>query len=145
MSSSLNIPLCRSEFLQDFSIHLGTHSKFAKRYWYSFTAKVDICEHEGIEIERLTIWITTVYRTAVNLTLWEDKTIWTSVGFFPENGERFQIGFYPDFKSLDFEKIIEALIETETVSTRLCYDESPEPLLRKIWNYDGAVEIEGVI
>jgi hypothetical protein len=145
MSDALKIPLCRSEFLQDFSIRLGVHLKSAKHGWRSFNADVDICEHEGERLERLTIWIWTYYLTAVNLALWEDKTIWLSVGLFPENGEKFQVGFYPDFRSLNFERLIEALVETVSVSTRLCYDESPETLLRKIWKYNGEIEIEGVI
>jgi hypothetical protein len=35
--------------------------------------------------------------------------------------------------------------ETISVSTRLCYDESPVPLMRQIWKYDGDVETEGVL
>ena len=55
------------------------------------------------------------------------------------------VGFYPSFESLGLERIVEALIETVSVSTRLCYDESPEPLLRQIWKYTGDVMTEGVI
>ncbi|HVU27055.1 MAG TPA: hypothetical protein VHG71_04885 [Verrucomicrobiae bacterium] len=147
MSDVPKIPLCRSEFLQDFSIHLGTYLKSAKTNhgWNSFSAKLDICEHEGEQLERLTIWVRTYYSTGINLTLWEDKTIWVSVAYFPEHGEKFQIGFYPDFESLTFDRIVEALVETVSISTRLCYDESPEPLLRKIWKYSGEIETEGVI
>ena len=145
MSDALKIPLCRSEFLQDFSICLGVYLKSAKHGWRSFNAEEDICEHEGERLERLTIWIWTYYLTAVNLVLWEDKTIWISVGLFPENGEKFQIGFYPDFKSLNFEQIIDALVETVSVSTCLCYDESPEPLLRQLWKHTGDVKTEGII
>jgi hypothetical protein len=144
MSDVANIPLCRSELLQDFSIGLGVYLESAKHGWSSFSAKVDICEHEGEQLERFSIWITTIYSTGVNLTLWEDKTIWINVGLFPENGEKFQIGFYPDFES-NFERIIESLVETVSISTRLCYDESPEPLLRKIWKFNGDIEKEGVI
>ncbi len=67
------------------------------------------------------------------------------MGLFPENGEKFQVGFYPDFESLNFDQIIEALVETVSVSTRLCYDESPEPLLRQLWKHTGDVNTEGVI
>jgi hypothetical protein len=77
--------------------------------------------------------------------MWEDKTIWTSVALLPEEGEKFQLGFYPDFQLLSLERIVEALVETVSVSTRLCYDESPERLLRQIWKYDGEVEVEGVL
>jgi hypothetical protein len=144
MSDAPNIPLCRSELLQDFSIRLGVYVKSAKHGWHSFNAKVDVCEHEGEQLERFSIWITTYYLTGVNLTLWEDRTIWISVGLFPENGEKFQMGFYPDFES-NFGRIIESLVETVSISTRLCYDESPEPLLRKIWRYNGEIETEGII
>jgi hypothetical protein len=144
MSDVPKIPFCRSEFLQDFSIRLGTYLKSARHGWSSFKAEVDFCEHEGVQLERFTIWVMTHYSTGVNLTLWDDRTIWISVSYFPKHGEKFQIGFYPDFES-NFEQIIELLVETVSISTRLCYDESPEPLLRKIWKYNGEVEIEGVV
>lgn len=142
MSELPNIPLCRSEFLQDFTICLGRHLGPASHGWRSFVAEVDTCEHDG---ERLAVWITTFYRTQVNLTVWEDKTIWISVALLPVEGEKFQLGFYPNLQSLTLERVVEALVETVSVSTRLCYDESPEPLMRKIWKYDGQVEVEGVL
>jgi hypothetical protein len=145
MSDSPNIPLCRPEFLQDFAICLGRYIQSTKNGWRSFNAEVGICEHEGNSLERFTIWINTFYFTRVNLTIWEDKTIWVSVALLPENGEKFEVGFYPDFELLDFERIVEALVETVSISTRLCYDESPEPLLRKIWKYTGEMKTEGVI
>ena len=78
--------------------------------------------------------------------MWEDETVWVGVTLLPaEHGEKFMLGFYPNFELLGFKRITEALIETVSVSTRLCYDESPEPLLRQIWNFCGEVEIEGVI
>jgi hypothetical protein len=114
--------------------------------WRSFSARVDHCEYEGESLERLTIWIYNYYRIRVNLTLWEDKTIWTSVALLPvEHGEEFEMGFYPDFDLLNHERIAEALVETESVSTCLCYDKSPEPLLRQIWKYAGEMKIEGVL
>jgi len=140
-----NIPFCRSAFLQDFSIHLGSYLKNADHGWNQFSAEMDICEHDGDRLERLTIWITTYYSTGINLTLWEDKTVWISVGHFPQHGEKFKIGFNPDLESLTFQRMVEALVETVSISTRLCYDESPEPLLRKIWKYDGKMKVEGVI
>jgi hypothetical protein len=145
MSNLPNIPLCRSEFLQDFAICLGIHLKSAKHGWHSFNVEVDLCEYEDEQLERFTIWIRTIYATRVNLTLWEDKTIWVSVALLPENGEKFQVGFYPDFGLLNFERIVEALVETVSISTRLCYDESPEPLLRQLWRFTGEVETQGVI
>jgi hypothetical protein len=140
-----NIPLCRSEFLQDFTICFGLHLRPTEHGWRSFAAKADTCEHAGASLERLTIWITTFYGTRINLVVWEDKTIWISVAFLPVHGEKFEVGFYPCFESLGLERIVEALVETVSVSTRLCYDESPVPLMRQIWKYDGDVKTEGVL
>jgi hypothetical protein len=145
MSDHFEIPLCGSEWLQDFSIQLGAYLKSENPYWPWFQATVDICECDGESVERFTVWVPTIYGATVNLTLWEDKTIWVSVGIYPTEGEKFQIGFYPNSEALSFERIINALRETISISTRLCYDESPEHLLRKIWSYDGDVEIQGVI
>jgi hypothetical protein len=67
-----------------------------------------------------------------------------SVTLLPtENNGKYEIGFYPKFESLGFEAIIDALINTVTVSTRLCYNESPLPLLRQIWKYKGKVKETG--
>jgi hypothetical protein len=145
MSNSPNIPLCRSEFLQNFTISLGLFlERSSCQGW--FKAEVDTCEHAGELLERLSIWIRTVYRTRVNLTLWEDKTVWISVALLPmENGEKFEMGFYPDFEVLGHDRIVEALVETVSISTRLCYDESPESLMRQIWKYTGEIKTEGVL
>jgi hypothetical protein len=62
----------------------------------------------------------------------------------PKTEDNFKIDFYPDFALLGFERLVEALVETVSISTRLNYDESPEPLLRQIWNFSGEVNIEGV-
>jgi hypothetical protein len=116
----------------------------AKHGWQSFSVKVDKCEHEGEKLERLTIWATTYYFTRVNLTLWEDKTVWVSVTLLrTENNDKYEIGFYPKFESLGFEAIIDALINTVSVSTRLCYNESPLPLMRQFWKHKGKVEVIG--
>lgn len=145
MFDSPNIPLCRSEFLQDFTICLGRHLRSNTHGWRSFTAEVDECEHDGDLLERLTIWITTCYGARINLAVWEDKTIWISVAFLPVYGEKFEVGFYPRFEVLSLERMVEALVETVSISTRLCYDESPVPLMRQIWKYDGDVKTEGVL
>jgi hypothetical protein len=140
-----NIPLCRSEFLQDFTICLGCRLERSKHIWRSLIAKVDTCEHDDASLERFTVWLHTIYRTRVSLTVWEDKTIWISVAFVPVHGEKFQVGFYPSFELLGVERVVEALIETVSVSTRLCYDESPVSLMRQIWKYDGEVKTAGVL
>lgn len=146
MSDGRKIPLCRSEFLQDFTIDLGLYLQPEDHGWHSFLAEVDTCEHAGESLERLSIWIKTYYATRVNLTAWEDQAIWISVARLPtENSEKFEVGFYPDFQLLGFRRIVEALVETVSISTCLCYDKSPEPLLRRIWKFNGEVKIEGVI
>ena len=146
MTDKPKIPLCRSEFLQEFTIALGQNLQREDHFWRSFVAQVDQCEHENQTLERFAVWISTYYDTRINLTLWEDKTVLVRVALLPtENGEKFELGFYPSFELLGFERIVEALIETVSISTRLCYDESPEPLMRQIWNFNGEVKIEGVI
>jgi hypothetical protein len=144
MSNRSKIPFCQSEFLQDFTIILGIQLDDTKHGWQSFGVEVDTCEHENEKLERLTIWATTYYFTRVNLTLWEDKTIWVSVALLPtENNSKYEIGFYPKFESLGFEAIIDALINTISISTRLCYSESPLPLLRQFWKHKGKVKVMG--
>jgi hypothetical protein len=144
MSGSLNIPLCRSEFLQNFTIHLVLILE-PKYRWGGFASKVEICKRDGKELERFIVWITGIYRTRVNLILWEDKTIWISAALIPENSEKFQVSFSPDFRSFGIEGVVEALLNTVCVTTCLCYDKSPELLLRQIWKYTGDVETEGVL
>ena len=141
-----NIPLCRSEALQDFTIKLGLYLKSKTNGWSGFSAEVDVCEFERENLERLTLWIWTHYSTRVNFTLWEDRTVWVGVELLPEeNGEPFRVGFYPSFEKLTAEEKIEALVDTVSVSTRLCYDENPLPILRQIWKHDGDVEIKGIL
>lgn len=145
MPKSPQIPFCKSEFLQDFAISLGCRLPKADNGWRSFHSEVGFHECEGESLERLCVWITTFYGTETSLNLWEDKTIWIQIAILPRNPENFKIGFYPDFALLGIDRLVEALIESVSVSTRLCYDESPEPLLRQIWSFNGEVEIEGVI
>jgi len=145
MPESPKIPSCRSEFLQEFAADLSRRFPTAAEGWRSFHMEVDFCEHEGESLERLCVWITTYYGTETSLNLWEDQTIWVEVSLLPRNEDNFKIGFYPDFALLGLDRLVEALIESVSVSTRLCYDESPEPLLRQIWSFNGEVEIEGVI
>jgi hypothetical protein len=139
------IPFCQSEFLQDFTIVLGVlQLNDTKHGWQSFNVEVDTCEHEGEKLERLTIWATTYYFTCVNLTMWADKTVWVSVALLPtKNNDKYEIGFYPKFESLGFEAIIDAFTDTVSVSTRLCYNESPLPLMRRFWKHRGKVKVTG--
>jgi hypothetical protein len=139
------IPFCRSDILQDFAVYLGRHLSKTDHGWRSLNIEADICEHHGELLERLCVWITTYDFNAVRFCLWEDKSVWVCVGLFPKKPDSFEISFYPDFALLDSGRLVEALVETVSVSTRLNYDESPEPLLRQIWNFDGEMNVEGVI
>ncbi len=145
MADDPTIPLCRSGWLQDASIELGR--RFAARHPFrSFTVEVDICEHEGEQLERLTVWASTPYGTLVNLTLWDDHTMWVGVRLrAAENNPEFEVGFYLQGDALSSERIAEAFRDTVAVSTRLCYSESPEPTLRRIWNHTGDVQTKGVL
>jgi hypothetical protein len=139
------IPLCRSEWLQDVSIELGR--RFASRHPFAFFAvEADTGEHEGEQLERLTVWAGTWYGTRVNLTLWDDHSLWIGVRLIAaENNLAFEVGFYPPTDGLSSDRIVEAFRDTVAVSTRLCYSESPEPTLRRLWNHTGKVQTKGTL
>jgi hypothetical protein len=73
--SDQQMPFCKSEFLQDVTIELGRRFAPARHPWGSFQAEVELCEHEGEELERLTVWARTYYGTSAGLALWEDNTV----------------------------------------------------------------------
>jgi hypothetical protein len=145
MTDDSKIPLCRSEILQDLSIELGR--RFAKRNPFrSFTVEADFCDHEGDSLERLAAWASTHYGTRVALNLWENGRVWVGVRLeAAENNQEFSLNFYPDCKGFDAEGMAEAFRDTVAVSTRLCYGESPLPILRKIWKHDGGVQTKGTL
>ena len=148
MSDLPEIPLCQSEFLQDFTINFGVRIAAAKPGWRRFVQiYADICEHEGESLERLTIWVKTFDYTRTNLVLWEDKTIWISIDLLAadHHTSEYQVGFYPKLELLTFDEIFEALDGTVAVSTRLCYGESPVRTLRLIWKYTGKAETVGTL
>ncbi|HWD93929.1 MAG TPA: hypothetical protein VG938_16485 [Verrucomicrobiae bacterium] len=120
------------------SRHLGSHG------WRSFCADVDTYE-DGETFERLRLWISTYTGAEVCLNLCEDKHIWVCLAALPKSTDSFKIDFHPDFALLGSHRLVDALVETVSISTRLNYDESPEPLLREIWNFSGEVNIEGII
>ena len=143
MAEPETIPLCRSEFLQDFTIDFG---QYLKRHWHGWqwTMEVDWVEGvDGLE-ERLTLWIWTFWETRVNLTLWEDETIWLSVALLSAGGTKeYGEGFYPASGKLTNQEIIQALVETVSITTRLCYRESVAAYLRKFWKHEGEIEVTG--
>lgn len=145
MSDDDKIPLCRSEWLQDASIELGR--RFAARHPFrSFQVELDTCEHDGDQFERLAVWASTWYGTLVNLTLWDDRTVWVEVTLrAAENTAEFSIGFYPQCNGFGSERVAEAFRDTVAVSTRLCYGDSPLPTLLRIWSHTGEVQTNGTL
>ena len=145
MNDDNKIPLCRSEWFQDASIELGR--RFAARHPFrSFQVEVDTCEHDGEQLERLTVWASTWYGTLVNLTLWDDRTIWVEARLrAAENNAEFSIGFYPQCDGFGSARVAEAFRDTVAISTRLCYGDSPLPTLRLIWSHTGKVQKKGTL
>jgi hypothetical protein len=138
------IPLCNADFLQDFSIEFGRQLKPIWSAVKSVIAEADHCESEGQSFERLSVWIYTWNYTSVALTLWEDQTVRVSVSLLTAEKEpEFEISFDPECNHLASAEIVEALRNTVSVSTRLCYSESPLPMLRRIWRHKGKVETKG--
>jgi len=140
------IPLCRSEFLQDFTIKLGVYMKHRKPGWRGFlTASRDVCEHEGENLERLAIWIQTYDYVRTNLVLWENETIWIEIDLLAADHHtaEYTVGFYPEFKKVKYAGMLDAFDSTIALSTRLCYGESPTITLKKIWKYTGKASITG--
>jgi hypothetical protein len=143
-ASEQTIPFCRTEFLQDFSIALGRCLKPIRHASKSILAEVDTCEHEGQSLERLAVWIDTWNYTRTSLTLWQDRTVWVSVALLPtKNNKKYQLSFYPQCDGFTPQWFVEALRDTVSVSTRLCYSESPLPTLRRIWRHRGEFETTG--
>ena len=143
MTRNWQVPLCRSEFLQDFSIELGRRFAVNQPPW-SFEVRTDTCEREGRRLEGLTLLAWTPYETGARLIVWEDGRVWVDIVLWPtrNNGE-YRAGFYCRCDGFTNERIIEAFRDTANVSTRLCYGESSLPILREIWNYTGEVKNRG--
>jgi len=140
------IPFCRTEFLQDFAIALGRCLKPIRYASKSIVAEVDTCEHQGQDLERLAVWIDTWNYTRTSLTLWEDRMVWISVSLLPtKNNRKYELSFHPQYEGFTPEGLVEALRNSVSVSTRLCYNESPLPTLRRIWRHKGEVEITGTL
>jgi hypothetical protein len=53
------------------------------------------------------------------------------------------VGFYPRCDGFTPERVAEAFRDTVSVSTRLCYGETPLPTLRLIWKHKGEVQTAG--
>ena len=138
------IPLCRSDFLQDFTIEFGRQLKPIRYGVFSIEFSLDIEEVGDKALERLTIWLTSCTRTTI--TLWENRSVWINLTLLaPKHTKNFHISFYPDCSHLTPLGIVDALRETESASTSLLYGESPITYLRKIWRYDGQFETNGIL
>jgi hypothetical protein len=138
------IPLCRSEFLQDFSIELGRRLKSIGHQSQAVLAEVRFVEQEGRELEALSVWIKTSVNTRATISLWENQTIWICVELLPtKNNKKFQLDFHPSDKEFSAAAIVDALRDTMLVSARLCDNESPLPALRRIWRHKGQVNTRG--
>jgi hypothetical protein len=144
MTSDRNtLPFCKSPFLQDVIIELG---RKLKEMPGTFEVTVDSYEEAERKGERLAIWVYSYTFTAISLQLWDEETIWVSVeSISTKPEEKFQISFYPDCDKFTSTELVEKLRETISISSRLCYDETPVQDLRNIWRYQGEVEIEGII
>lgn len=145
MAKETNIPFCRAEWLQDVSIELGR--RFAARHPFrGFGAEVGTCEHEGEELEQLTIWASTWSETMVCLSLWDDHTLRVRMTLRETgNNDEFELCFWPEYSGLSPERVAEAFRDTVAVSMRLAYGEIPEPVLRRIWSHEGAFDTKGVL
>jgi hypothetical protein len=143
MISCVHIPFCRAEFLQDVSIELGR--RFAAGHPFrSFSAEVSTCEHQDHVLERLSVWASTHYGTTASLALWDDGTVWVCIRLCAaENNGEYSLGFYPQCQGFTPEQIAEAFRDTVSLSTRLCYAETPLPTLRCIWKHDADVKTSG--
>ena len=60
------------------------------------------------------------------------------------NGE-YKLGFYPQCDGFTPHRVAEASRDTVSVSTRLCYGESPLPTLRQIWKHASKVQRTGAL
>ena len=143
MKGDNRIPYCQDEFLQDVTIALGL--RFIHHGPLSgFASEVDFCTHEGEDFERLSIFARPYYGVLMNLSLWDDGTVWFSASSWSGDGVReYEVGFYPDDEQLSAERIAEAFHDSAPAAMRLCYEECPLPILRRIWHHEGSVKITG--
>jgi hypothetical protein len=143
MNRDWHMPLCRSAYLQDYSIELGRHFSRHRPFRF-FRIQTESCERDGRELEGLSMLAGTSYDTGARLIVWEDQRFWVDVVLWPSrnNGE-YLVGFHRACDGFTHGALIETFRETVNVSTRLCYRESPLPILRQIWKHSGNVEVYG--
>jgi hypothetical protein len=140
------IPFCRSEFLQDFSIELGRQLKPIRHECSSIDCSVETCDDEGQVSEKITVWLKSACNTRTTISLWDNRHVWINLSLLtPKSRANYHIAFYPDCSNLTPFGIVEALRETATASICMADGESPLPVLKKIWRYDGQFETKGVL
>ena len=143
MNGENRIPYCQDKFLRDVSVALGlrliTHGCVT-----DYSVDVDSCTHDGDEFERLSIWARPYFGVWMNLSLWDDGTIWFAASSWSGDGVReYEVGFYPDDERLSADQIAEAFHDSAPAAMRLCYEECPLPTLRRIWHHEGSAKITG--
>jgi hypothetical protein len=144
-SKKPTIPLCRSDFLQDFSIEFGRQLKPIRYQVSSVEFSLGVEEAGDKALEQLTIWLTAIGRRTT-IALWENRSVWINLTVLaPKHRKDFHISFYPDCSHLTPLGIVEALRETENASFSMALGESPTSSLRKIWRYDGQFETNGIL
>jgi hypothetical protein len=141
----VTIPLCSSEFLQDFSIEFGRQLKPIRYESTSIDYSLQNSEVDGKASERLTIWLRTGgVRTTISL--WDNRRVWIDLTLMaPKHHRDYHISFYPDCSHLSPLGIVGALRQTKIASASLSFGESPISSLRKIWRYDGQFETNGIL
>jgi hypothetical protein len=140
------IPVCRSEFLQDFSIELGRQLKPIRHECSSIDCSLETYDDEGQVSEKMTVWLTSARNTRTTISLWDNRQVWINLTLLaPKNsGGNYHVAFYPDCSHLTPLGIVDALRETATAASGMAFAESPLPALKKIWRYDGQFETKGM-
>ena len=97
------IPLCNSEFLQDFTLALGRRSLKSIRQQYSHLG-FEVSFENGISerYERLDIEARGRGRSLIKITLWEDGAAWL---YYRDDSGKQKAEQYANLKALDSEKI----------------------------------------
>ncbi len=144
MSDYDTIPLCNDEFLQDVSIEFGLRLKRRAGYLAFHAQAKRISADEEEPRETLSVWVWTPYKIRIGVVIEDDGTVWIQVALeATENVDEYSVEFDSDFQGLSPAQIAEAFFDTLSVSTKLCYGESPLPILRKIWKHSGKCKISG--
>ncbi len=97
-------------------------------------------------MEMLSIWAQLNYGVGIWLKLvaYEDRAVRIyASSWMPDEVCEYEVGFYIPALEFAAAQIAEAFRDSACATSRLCYDECPLPILRRIWRYVGPAEIEG--